>query len=86
MLPTFATPRPYSAARVRVDYDLGRIRILNEDRQTYFGIFEIDGSEDRAKLRIELRRGSYPAEFSADALVYIERANLGRGKMRSFWE
>jgi hypothetical protein len=61
-----------------VDYEKGRIKIENYDGCVYFGIFEIDESGDRAKLKIEYQESSYPTEFSSKALTYIERTNLPR--------
>ncbi len=61
-----------------VDYEEGRVELVHYDGTTYLGIFEIDESEDRAKLKIEYRKGSYPAGFSSKAVTYIERSNLGR--------
>jgi hypothetical protein len=51
---------------------------VHYDGTTYFGIFEIDEGEDRAKLKIEYQKGSYPTGFSSKAITYIERSNLGR--------
>ena len=61
-----------------VDYEKRRVKITNYDGTIYFGIFEIDESEDRAKLKIEYQKGYYPTEFSSKALIYIERTNLPR--------
>jgi hypothetical protein len=61
-----------------VDYEKGRIEITNYDGSVYFGIFEIDESGDRAKLKIEYQKDSYPTEFSSKAVIYIERTNLPR--------
>jgi len=61
-----------------VDYEKGQVKITNYDGTTYFGIFEIDESEDRAKLKIEYQQDSYPTEFSSKAVIYIERTNLPR--------
>ena len=60
------------------DYEHGRLVINDDTGQTYYGIFEIDESEERAKLRIEYRSGSYPNGFSEKALVYVERSDLSR--------
>ena len=62
-----------------VDYENGQVKITTNYGETvYYGIFEIDESEDRAKLRIEYQKGSYPAEFSSETITYIERSNLSR--------
>lgn len=61
-----------------VNYEEGQLRIVNYDGIVYFGIFEIDESEDRAQLKIEYQLESYPVEFSSDAITYIQRINLGR--------
>tara|TARA_Y100000310_G_scaffold63566_1_gene58997 strand:- start:432 stop:1010 length:579 start_codon:yes stop_codon:yes gene_type:complete len=61
-----------------VNYEEGRVKLVHYDGTTYFGIFEIDEGEDRAKLKIEYQKGSYPAGFSSKAITYIERSNLGR--------
>jgi len=60
------------------DYENGRIVINNEHGQTYYGIFEIDESAERAKLKIEYHTGSYPTGFSEKVLTYTERSDLGR--------
>ena len=61
-----------------VDYEKGRVKIIKHHGPVYYGIFEIDDSEERARLKIEYQEGSYPAEFSANALIYIERDKLTR--------
>ena len=61
-----------------VDYENGRIKMIDSYGPIYYGIFEIDDSGDRAKLKIEYREGSYPAQFTDNALDYIERTNLPR--------
>lgn len=61
-----------------VNYEEGRVTLVHYDGTTYFGIFEIDESEGRAKLKIEYQKGSYPAGFSSKAITYIERSNLSR--------
>lgn len=61
-----------------VDYEKGQVKMINYDGTGYFGIFEIDESGDRAKLKIEYQQGSYPSEFSSNAIIYIERSNLSR--------
>ena len=61
-----------------VDYTNGQIKIKDDYGTTYYGIFEIDESGNRAILRIEYQEGSYPEAFSDDALTYIERSDMGR--------
>lgn len=65
-------------ANFEVDYEKGQIKITEEYGQVYYGIFEIDESGDRAKLKIEYQEDSYPTEFSSNALTYIERSRLSR--------
>lgn len=60
------------------DYESGRLKITEEHGRVYYGIFEIDESENRAKLKIEYQEGSYPTAFSSKALTYIERADVPR--------
>ena len=60
------------------DYENGRLVISNKHGKPYYGIFEIDESAERARLRIEYHTGSYPAGFSEKALTYAERSDLGR--------
>ncbi len=61
-----------------VDYTIRRIKISDDYGITYYGIFEIDDSSDRAILKIEYQEGSYPGDFSDNALTYIQRSNVGR--------
>ncbi len=61
-----------------VDYKKGRVKIINYDNTTYYGIFEIDESERSAQLKIEYQEGRYPKRFSSKANTYIERTNLSR--------
>jgi len=61
-----------------VDYENGRLKMVDEGGTVYYGIFEIDEFGERARLRIEYREGSYPENFSENALEYIERTNLSR--------
>ncbi len=64
--------------RFEVDYENGRLEITPRYGERYFGIFEIDESDQRATLKIEYQVGSYPETFSSNALTYIERTNLSR--------
>jgi hypothetical protein len=62
-----------------VDYERGWILIYNQKYGgILFGIFEIDETGERALLRIEFDEYRYPEGFTEDALVYVERTNLGR--------
>jgi hypothetical protein len=62
-----------------VDYERDRVLIHNTKwGGLLFGIFEIDESGDRAILKIEYDEYRYPREFSDEAIIYIERTNLGR--------
>jgi outer membrane protein assembly factor BamB len=61
-----------------VDYAKGQIKIKDEYGATYFGIFEIDESGERAILKIEYREGSYPDGFSDEALIYLQRSDESR--------
>ncbi|MBN1521249.1 MAG: S8 family serine peptidase [Candidatus Aureabacteria bacterium] len=57
-----------------VNYETHQVKIImNEYGPTYFGIFEIDETGDRAVLRIEYQEGTYPESFSENALIYIQR-------------
>jgi len=61
-----------------VNYELDRIKIENEDFQVYYGIFKIDESEPRARLRIQYSKDGYPTEFTDEVLEYVERWNYSR--------
>ncbi|MCW4049347.1 MAG: M23 family metallopeptidase [Candidatus Bathyarchaeota archaeon] len=61
-----------------VDYELCRIK-MNTKEGTYYGLFEINESSERATLKLEYRKSGYPSEFTSSALIYIERDNLSRG-------
>ena len=52
--------------------------MTDEHGTVYYAIFEIDESLDRARLKLEYREGSYPDEFGAEAVIYIERSRLSR--------
>ncbi|MBI2441039.1 MAG: hypothetical protein HYV35_06675 [Lentisphaerae bacterium] len=55
-----------------VDYAFGKI-VIYDEAATYYGIFVIDETGDRATLRIEYQEHSYPSGFSTNALIYTER-------------
>jgi hypothetical protein len=61
-----------------VDYEAGRIRMVGEGPTTYYGIFEIDESAERAVLRIQYRLYDYPHEWTDEDLYYVERGVDGR--------
>lgn len=61
-----------------VDYSKNRLKMTDEDGTIYHAIFEIDESRERARLKFEYRNGSYPDEFSSEAVIYIERSRLSR--------
>ncbi len=61
-----------------VDYSRNHVKITDENGAEYYGIFEIDEREERARLIFEYREDSYPDEFSAEAITYIERSRLSR--------
>jgi len=46
------------------------------DKGTYYGLYELNESGERALLKIEYQTGSYPAAFTSNAAQYIERANM----------
>ena len=60
------------------DYEKGRLVIFHRHGGVLFGIFEIDETGERALLKIEFNKYHYPEEFTEEALIYIERTNLGR--------
>lgn len=59
------------------DYQKRQIRIKT-DQVTYYGIYELDETGDRATLKIEYQEGSYPTGFSDKAAIYIERRPITR--------
>ena len=61
-----------------VDYSRNRVKMIDKHGAVYYAIFEIDESEERARLKLEYREDSYPDEFSAEAVTYIERSHLSR--------
>ncbi len=61
-----------------VDSPGRRLIIMDENGTTYYGIFEIDDTGDRATLTIEYRQGIYPDGFTTEAVTYTERAHLSR--------
>lgn len=66
------------------DYSKGRI-ILETDKGTYYGIFELNESGPRAKLKIEYQKESYPQEFSSHAFTYTEREAISKSEERRYW-
>ena len=67
------------------DYNNNRI-IINTTNDIYYGIFEIDESEQQAKLKIEYQQGSYPAGFSEQVAVYTERETVSKSEERLYWQ
>jgi murein DD-endopeptidase MepM/ murein hydrolase activator NlpD len=61
-----------------VNYTSGQISWVNWDDEKIFGIFEVDESEERAKLRLQYQRDSYPVAFTDEADIYIERSFISR--------
>jgi hypothetical protein len=61
-----------------IDYDAGRIQWRDWTGQKQYGIFQIDESGERAKLTLQYQTGSYPTEFTEEALTYIERSYVSR--------
>ena len=64
------------------DYERGQVRISSSGGD-FFGIFEIDETEELATLKFEYQSGSYPAGFSNAALTFVERAPVGMLKQGS---
>ncbi len=52
--------------------------IFSSGSLIYYGLYQIDESTGRAKLKIEYNTSSFPVNFSPSAAVYIERTNLPR--------
>ena len=46
--------------------------------QKQYGIFQIEESEERARLTIQYQTGSYPTGFTEEALTFIERSYVPR--------
>ena len=61
-----------------IDYYIGRIQWRDWTGQKQYGIFQIDESEERARLTIQYQTGSYPTGFTEEALTYIERSYVPR--------
>ena len=61
-----------------IDYENSRIQWTGWTGHKFYGIFEVDESEERAKLLIQYQTGGYPTEFTEDALTYIERTYIPR--------
>lgn len=62
-----------------VDYNKKRVKMTDKDSGIdYYGIFEINESGKRAKLKIEYQKNDYPTKFTSNAITYIERSNLSR--------
>jgi len=61
-----------------INYSSRQISWTNWDSETLYGIFDVDESEERAKLKIQYQRDSYPIEFTDEVHIYIERTYLPR--------
>jgi hypothetical protein len=61
-----------------IDYENSRLRWTSWTGQKMYGIFEIDESEERAKLRLQYQTGNYPIVFTDEALTYVERSYIPR--------
>lgn len=48
---------------------------FTSNQVTYYGLYELNESGDRATLKIEYRTDTYPSLFSSGAALYIERSN-----------
>lgn len=55
-----------------VDYVKAQVKITG-DQGTFYGIFEIDESDELATLKFEYQQGPYPTSFSQNAIEYVER-------------
>lgn len=60
-----------------VDYALDRIKIYDQTA-TYYGIFELGGTATRETMKLEYQTGTFPAAFSANAALYVERMPVSR--------
>lgn len=67
------------------DYKNNKI-IINASNTIYYGIFNIDESGPRAKLKIEYQTGSYPNTFSEKARTYIERDKVSKAGEKYNWK
>lgn len=61
-----------------VDYPNHRLKITTKENNVYYGIFELDETSDRARLKLEYQADSYPTAFSDKAASYIERTGVER--------
>jgi len=59
------------------DYALNKI-IIYDQSATYYGIFEFGGTSTRETMRFEYQTGTYPASFSSNAALYVERSHIQR--------
>jgi hypothetical protein len=59
------------AGEWEADYQKGQVKISGE-LGDFFGIFEIDESEELAKLKFEYQKDSYPNKFSSKARTFVE--------------
>jgi hypothetical protein len=49
---------------------------FTSNQVTYYGIYELNETGDRATLKIEYRTDKYPSSFSSATALYIERSNV----------
>ena len=61
-----------------INYTSNQISWENWGDETIYGIFEIDESEERTKLKLQYQTGSYPTDFTDEAWIYIERSYYPR--------
>ncbi len=67
--------------------DYGDSRVIFYTKQgIYYGIFELDESQQQAILKIEYQQGSYPKNFSEQARIYQERDITSKGEELHYWE
>ncbi|MDQ6716964.1 MAG: hypothetical protein M3Z17_01315, partial [Gemmatimonadota bacterium] len=52
---------------------------MDHNGPTYYGLYTVDESSGRARLKLEWKVGSYPAAISSNAAVYTERAAVYLG-------
>lgn len=61
-----------------IDYAHNTLHIFDANGASYYGLFRIDDSHNRAILTIEYQAGSYPTAFTEEALEYVERDAIPR--------
>lgn len=63
---------------LHIDYVQNRLWFNDRNGKKVYGIFEVDESEERAKLKLQYQKGGYPTGFTDEALLYIERSYVQR--------